>query len=318
LAGGGGILAVVGALTALINATVDARKELRRLAEETATLQGKRKEWLETRKAELEAEEGTGFWSIFGLEFAPEAEARRNELLKIEKELAEFRKKEAEELAKLFEVRHNSSLDMIAYETKKNQENLELEKKRTIETFKQYELSRERIKIEQSMGGGVFARPGALSGFTAGGLGLKVPVLGGIPKASDVRAASEANAAATVTDAVKGFDMLQTSALALGDTLRESLGGAFTAVFGEANSLLEKFAERLFNILGEKLILGLLSLIPGVPNLGGFILGGTKNTSAGGGEEGVRGEVVEFRIRGNGDLVAAVETGKRSLNRRAF
>jgi len=69
----------------------------------------------------------------------------------------------------------------------------------------------------------------------------------------------------------KDNELLIDGALALGDTLRGSLGGAFEEVFGTANSLLEQFAQRLFEILGQRLIFSALSLIPGV---GAFLGGG--------------------------------------------
>jgi len=75
--------------------------------------------------------------------------------------------------------------------------------------------------------------------------------------------------------------VLQVGILSLGDTLRDSLGGAFNDVFGEANSLLEQFAQRLVEILGSQFIFGLLKFafpgagIASIFNFGGGDSGGT-------------------------------------------
>lgn len=319
LAGGGGILAVVGGLTAMINLVRDTTKEIAKLDEQIAELTGKRLPWLRTHLEELQKEDvawyaklaggHSGLGLFFSLLASKDAKQNQADILDTQKKISEEAKKQTDSLQSQVDLWRSA----LEEETKTR---LIREKKITDEKQAQIDAVNRLLAAE-------IRSVDQLSAFERKRLGVKTidrfgnafgrkgqeydPVTGLWVDEGTRKKEVWAD------DAKKGFNILEQSSLALGDTLSSSLGNAFTQVFGLANSLLEQFAERLFQILGENLILGILSLVTKLP-LGGFNLGSTAPAPEG--PTGTNG-MIELRVRGNGDLVAAVDIGRRNLARRS-
>jgi len=303
LAGGGGILAVVGGLTALINLVRDTNAEIKKLDEQISDLSGDRLPWLLKHLEELQNQDKSwfaklagghsGLGLLFGLLASKEA---KENTLGIKKALEEIDKLQPYGPTRL--IYEQSLLKM-------EQDRADAAKKIADETERELKA---RYKL--------FTGP-----LTPAGTAAEMEIEEDVKRrrAQGIYGPRrEEGGLSNIEEAKNQFNLLEQSSLALGDTLTSSLGNAFTQVFGQANSLLEQFAERLFQILGEQFILGVLSLATGLP-LGGFNLGGTgagRVVGSGSGlAKGGGAQLVEMRVKG-GDLIAAVEYGYRELNRK--
>lgn len=112
---------------------------------------------------------------------------------------------------------------------------------------------------KKGVGGELFVGPGLPKPAIGGG-----KMLEGADTGDNIRAWHEQRLRGISESIRKDNELLISGAIALSDTLRSELGGAFEEVFGTANSLLEKFAQRLAEILGQRMIFNVLSMIPGV------------------------------------------------------